>query len=82
VAQRHAPIQHDWSLGQGLLQPPQWSELPEVSTQLLPHKVSVPAQLAEHRLCEQTRPAAHAVPHAPQLRPSDLGSTQTPLQLD
>ena len=66
VAQRHPPSQHDWSVGHVLPQAPQLAELFIVSTQLEPQRVSEPAQPDEHLPCEQTRPAPHTVPQAPQ----------------
>jgi hypothetical protein len=38
-----------------------------VSTQVLPHFVVLPTHERPHAPCEQTSPAAHFVPHAPQL---------------
>jgi hypothetical protein len=52
-----------------------------VSTQLLPQRVNVPAHPALHFPCEQTSPAAHAAPQAPQFLASDAVAVHTPLQL-
>jgi hypothetical protein len=51
------------------------------STQLLPHLVVPPAQDQAHAPCEQTRPGAQALPHAPQLVGSLERLTQVPAQL-
>ena len=62
-------------------QPPQLAELFIVSTQLEPQSVSAPAQPDEHLPCEQTRPAPHTVPHAPQFLASEAVATHAPPQL-
>jgi hypothetical protein len=78
VGHAHAPIQHDWSLGQACPQAPQFCELPVVSTQELPQRVNVPAHPEAQWPCEHTSPAPHAVPQAPQFFASDDVSTHAP----
>jgi hypothetical protein len=57
-------------------QDPQWEALDVTSTQELPHAVCPDAQLEAQRPLEHTCPFEHALPQAPQLLPSDVGSTQ------
>jgi len=76
AAHWQVPEKQNWLAGQTLPQAPQLMELPEVSTQEDPHNWSDPAQPLAHLLCEHTKPAAHAVPQAPQFFGSDVVSTQ------
>ena len=65
----------------GRLQPPQCAGFDAVSTQAPEHSCVPPRHARVHWPLVQRRPAAHALPHMPQLERSLRGSTQAPLQL-
>jgi len=74
----HTLLEQDWPPAHGLLQKPQFSGSVLVSEQLLPHCVSVPAQVAEHVLCEQSGVAPEqTVPQLPQFAGSDAAFTHS-----
>jgi hypothetical protein len=61
-----------------VVQLPQCWLLACVSTQVVPHCVLPDGQLSEHAPDMQRSPAAHALPHVPQLAGSTLVAVQAP----
>jgi len=78
--QPQEPFVHSWEPLQALAQAPQLAALLPRFTHALLQSVSPVAQVDVQTLFEQTSPPRQAMLHPPQLRGSDVGSTQTPLQ--
>jgi hypothetical protein len=71
------PFEQAWPAGHTMPQPPQFVGLLVMFVQLAPQVMVPPGQVAEHVPLAHTRPcAAQSLPHAPQLLPSDVVSTQ------
>jgi hypothetical protein len=75
-SQLHAPLTQACPPKQRLLQKPQFVGSIAKIAQLLPQAISPAAQVAEHMVCEQSRPPVHALPQVPQLAPSELRFVQ------
>jgi len=76
----HTPLAQVLSVGQRLLQAPQWRGLSPRVTHWVPQSVLPLAQVAWQVPVRQTWPAAQIVPQAPQLRLSLVRLTHAPAQ--